>query len=91
MRDCQCNGVKSEGTAVRLTDMRLGQVGVVQRSSLAVEDAALLSAMGLCCNARVRMCRLGQPCIVAISGRHGAECRIGLARPLAERIVVDLC
>lgn len=75
---------------VPLTQLDRGRVGVIRRASLSPGDAALLSAMGLCCNARVRLCRLGQPCIVAVLSGRGAECRIGLARPLAERIHVDV-
>jgi len=76
---------------------------------LAEEDAALLRAMGLCTNARVRLCRVGEPCIVAIQcgkrspagivadgsrrhagGEHWTGSRIGLARSLAERILVSV-
>lgn len=78
------------GEPVALTRMRRGDVGIVRRASLAADDARLLSAMGLCCKARVRLCRVGEPCIVAVLSGKGAECRIGLSRPLAERIVVDL-
>lgn len=75
---------------IPLTQLDRGRVGVIRQAALSPGDAALLSAMGLCCNARVRLCRLGQPCIVAVLSGRGAECRIGLARPLAERIVVDV-
>ena len=57
---------------------------------LAEADAALLGAMGLCCDAKVRLCRAGEPCIVAVMTGGRASCRIGLARPLAERIQVDV-
>ena len=78
------------GDPIALTQLRRGDVGVVRQASLAPDDAKLLAAMGLCCKARVRLCRVGEPCIVAILSGRGAECRIGLARPLAERIVVDI-
>jgi hypothetical protein len=52
-------------------------------------DVAYLGAMGLCCNAKVRLCRTGEPCIVSIVSGNGASCRIGLARPLAERILIE--
>ncbi len=81
---------RSGAVSIPLTSMKRGQMGFVRRSSLAADDSALLSAMGLCCNARVRLCRVGQPCIVAVTSGRGAECRIGLARPLAERILVDV-
>jgi len=55
----------------------------------AARDAAYLGAMGMCCNAKVRLCRAGEPCIVSIVSGSGASCRIGLARPLADRIMVE--
>lgn len=89
--------------AVPLTHLRRGQTGVIREASLAADDAALLRAMGVAVDARIRLCRSGQPCIVAIGcacvaggaakgkGRAGwGGCRIGLARPLAERITVLL-
>jgi hypothetical protein len=61
-------------------------------------DAALLRAMGLRPNATVRLCRLGEPCIVEVlngasedgcRGTGGCWCRIGLAKPLACAVVVE--
>ena len=75
--------------AVALSQLRPGQSGIVRAAGVGESDAALLGAMGLCCNAKVRLCRAGEPCIVAISTGRGAGCRIGLARPLAEKIMVD--
>jgi hypothetical protein len=72
-------------------------MGVIAEKRLDGEDRALLRAMGLSCNATVKLCRAGEPCIVAVmsgcgeGGRlWGDACRIGLAKPLAERIVVRL-
>ena len=75
--------------AVSLSQLRPGQSGVVRQADVPADDAALLGAMGLCCNAKVRLCRAGEPCIVAVTTGRGAGCRIGLARPLADRIVVE--
>ena len=75
---------------ISLHQLKPGQSGKVRTSDLGEADAALLGAMGLCCNASVRMCRAGEPCIVAIMSGGRASCRIGLARPLAERIQIDL-
>jgi Fe2+ transport system protein FeoA len=74
---------------VALSQLKPGQAGVVRATDVAAADAAYLGAMGLCCNAKVKLCRAGEPCIVAISTGSGAGCRIGLARPLAERIMVE--
>lgn len=85
--------------AVRLTDLRADQTGVLVEARLDSGDAALLRAMGLCDRSTLRLCRLGEPCVVAVGGRLapdakactcGGTCRIGLARPLAERIYVSV-
>ncbi|HYE03262.1 MAG TPA: FeoA family protein [Phycisphaerales bacterium] len=75
-------------STVRLTQLKRGQSAVVVDARLEKGDAAFLRAMGLCAAARVRLCRAGEPCIVAVGCGCGGTCRIGLARPLAERIVV---
>lgn len=82
---------------VALSQMRVGEVGVIQEKILEDGDRAMLRAMGLACNATVRLCRAGEPCIVAVmsggdaGGRVGGDCcRIGLARPLAEKILVSV-
>jgi Fe2+ transport system protein FeoA len=81
--------------AVAMTTLQAGQMATVFQTSLDPGDAALLRAMGLRPSARIRICRLGEPCIVEIlsgtdsCGRPGGcACRIGLARPLAERVMV---
>ena len=82
-----------------LTALRPGQTGIICESRLSTNDAALLRAMGLCDHSTVRLCRLGEPCVVAVGGVRGVgpnpkdctcggSCRIGLSRPLAERIFV---
>jgi Fe2+ transport system protein FeoA len=84
---------------VALSELRNGEVGVVSESALDETDAAFLRAMGLCNEARVRLTRAGEPCIVTVGsdcgcagGKEGRgwACRIGLARPLAERIFVTI-
>jgi hypothetical protein len=77
---------------VALSTLRSGQTAVICEARLDAEDAALLRAMGLGCNAKVRLCRAGEPCIVALTcGKTGGvTCRVGLSRPLAERILVQL-
>ena len=82
--------VNPSKVAVSLCQLKPGQSGVVRTAGVGESDAALLGAMGLCCNAKVRLCRAGEPCIVAITTGRGAGCRIGLARPLAEKIMVEV-
>jgi Fe2+ transport system protein FeoA len=83
------------GREVPLTRLRRGQTGMICEARLSEDDAALLRAMGVAADARIRLCRSGQPCIVAVGcacirggGTRWGGCRIGLARPLAERITV---
>lgn len=81
-----------------LCDLRPGQTGVLTaltvRGDLTEGDAAYLRAMGLRPQARVRICRLGQPCIVEVlsssesCGAAQCGCRIGLSRELAEHVLV---
>jgi hypothetical protein len=75
---------------MQLRPGQAGMVGVVCEARLEECDAALLRAMGLGCGSRVRLCRAGEPCIVAVITGGRASCRIGLARPLAEQIMVEV-
>jgi len=81
--------------AVALTSLKPGQTAMVSHTDLEAGDADLLRAMGLRLSARIRLCRLGEPCIVEVlSGgescgrKGGCACRIGLARPLADKVLV---
>lgn len=79
-----------------LSALRPGQTAVIREARLASDDAALLRAMGLSHNMRVKLCRVGEPCVVALGnteGRHchcHGHCRIGIARGLADRIFVTV-
>lgn len=75
---------------VRLTRMRVGDTGRVCEGQLDHEDRDMLRALGLRPDARIRLSRVGEPCIVQVLGQHGCSCRIGLARPLAERVIVTI-
>ena len=82
-------------TTIRLTALRAGQRAVIRETRLETDDAALLRAMGLCLNATVRVFRIGEPCVLAVGGvnancRCGGMCRVGLAKPLAEKILVEV-
>ena len=79
----------TRSTRMPLSQMPLGSRAVVSDSDLDESDASLLRAMGLGPNAEVRMCRLGEPCIVALPcGCDAGGCRIGLSRRIAERVYV---
>lgn len=81
-------------TVITLTQLPIGSAGrldpgqVVGQAGLAADDAGMLRAMGLHPNATVRLCRLGDPCIVQVGRERGDSCRLGVARRIAERITV---
>lgn len=67
-------------------------MATVVRTSLDPGDAALLRAMGLRPASRVRLCRVGEPCVVEIMvGSAACACssRIGMARSLAAQVMVS--
>ncbi|HVZ93222.1 MAG TPA: FeoA family protein [Phycisphaerales bacterium] len=80
----------SVDTTSTLSRLRPGQSGVVVDSRLSEDDAAALRAMGLRPSARIVLCRSGEPCIVRVDGGLGCTCRIGLAKPLADRVIIEL-
>ncbi len=75
---------------VTLSQLTPGQTGVICEGGLDAKDAEVLRAMGLRPGGRVRLCRPGQPCIVEVSDGVGCVCRIGMAQPLAERVMIRL-
>ncbi|MFK7760215.1 MAG: ferrous iron transport protein A [Phycisphaerales bacterium] len=75
--------------AIPLTQLSRGQRGRVQIEG-STEEVKMLRAMGLRPNASVTMCRLGEPCIVSLSGACGGGCRIGLAKEIAGRVMVNI-
>lgn len=93
--------VAAPPTQVPLSTLRQGQSGIITESHLDPDDAALLRAMGLCTSATIKVIRPGQPCVVAVGGVNGPDgttaescacggtCRIGLARALADKILVS--
>jgi hypothetical protein len=78
-----------EPRSVPLSQLRDGDCGTVCECDLQGHDGALLRAMGLCPNAQVRLCRGGGRMIVAVGGAERGESRIGIARELADKILVS--
>jgi len=90
------------GPSIPLTDLRPGQIATVREVALDAEDASMLRAMGLRVDMQVRVCRLGEPCIIELLGGraatesatadcprgHACTCRIGLSKPLARNVRV---
>jgi Fe2+ transport system protein FeoA len=75
---------------IPLTQLSRGQrarIGAIEHES---DDVRTLRAMGLRPNASVVMCRLGEPCIVSLSGACGGGCRIGLSKDIASRVMVSV-
>lgn len=70
-----------------MAQLRRGQTGVICESKLAEDDAALLRAMGIAVDARIKLCRSGQPCIVAIgcACENGDADKGGVGRAKADR------
>ena len=80
------------GTGVALTTLKPGETARICETCLDPADAAMLRAMGLRPNAVVRLCRMGEPCIVEVLASEASTaacaCRIGLAKLLAQRVLV---
>lgn len=80
------------GHGVALTTLKPGETARICETCLDPADAAMLRAMGLRPNAVVRLCRMGEPCIVEVmageASAAGCACRIGLAKLLAQRVLV---
>lgn len=83
------NSAGSGTKTVPLSQLRDGDCGTVCECDLQGNDGALLRAMGLCPNARVRLCRGGGRMIVAVGAGGDGGSRIGIARELADRILVS--
>lgn len=84
---CACDGPgRSVPSESPLTKLEIGQIGLVTRTTLGSDDEALLRAMGLRPNARVRLCQAGEPWIIEVRRTGGACSRIGLARAIAQHV-----
>lgn len=68
---------------IRLSDLPPGHRARLHATTVSREDGALLVALGLTDRSLVRMCKVGEPCIVQV---HAT--RIGLSRSVAEGILV---
>ena len=74
-----------------LSTFRAGQYGLVVACRVEGSDAPILRAMGLTEGSIVRVCRVGEPTIVALLCHRGCHCassRVGLARAIADRVLV---
>jgi hypothetical protein len=69
--------------AVPLSALVPGQVARLHGADLTMHDCQLLNALGLTDRCQLRICKIGEPCIVQV---HAT--RIGLARSVADSILV---
>jgi len=86
----QVSQVGAEQRSIPLTQLARGQRGRIECTDSDSDDCAVLRAMGLRPDASIQMCRLGEPCIIALSGACGGGCRIGLAKDIASRVMVHI-
>jgi len=68
---------------IRLSDLRPGRLARLHTATLAAPDCALLRAIGLTDRCLLRVCKIGEPCIVQVRAT-----RIGLSRSVADGIFV---
>ncbi|MCH7572758.1 MAG: ferrous iron transport protein A [Planctomycetes bacterium] len=68
---------------VPLTTLSDGMCATVELREMCRDDCELLSAMGLTDRCRLRICRIGEPCIIQV-----AATRLGLSSTMASKIMV---
>lgn len=88
--EAPCCGAEGSGQLVGLCCMRPGQCGIIRKACAHGADGAYLRALGLRCNQRIRLCRANGPWIVEVGCQRGPASRIGLARSLAEQVMVEV-
>jgi len=71
------------GDPVRLSQLAPGQMARLHEANLTPHDCALLRALGLTDRCVMRICKIGEPCIVQVRAT-----RIGLSRSVADGIFV---
>jgi Fe2+ transport system protein FeoA len=68
---------------IRLSDLSAGRVARLHAAELAPQDCALLRALGMTDRCVLRICKVGEPCIVEVRST-----RIGISRSVADGILV---
>ena len=68
---------------IRLSQLALGRRARLHAAELAPQDCALLRALGLTDRCSLRICKIGEPCIVEVRST-----RIGLSKSVAHGIFV---
>ena len=68
---------------IRLSSPEPGRVARLHTAELPPQDCALLRALGMTDRCMLRICKVGEPCIVEVQST-----RIGLSRSVADGILV---
>lgn len=68
---------------VRLSQLSAGHTARLHTANLPAQDCALLGALGMTDRCVLRICKVGEPCIVQVQST-----RIGLSRSVADGIMV---
>jgi Fe2+ transport system protein FeoA len=69
---------------IPLARLRDGDRARLHAAQLCCEDCELLNALGLTDRCELRVCQIGEPCIVQVNAT-----RLGLASSLADKIMVE--
>ncbi len=72
-----------DSSPVRLADLAVGDIARVHQTDVEATTGRFLRAIGLTRTAQFRVCRRGEPCIIQVR-----LTRVGLARAIADRILV---
>lgn len=70
-------------SALRLTDLGIGDVASFSYAELDAESRDLLRALGLTDNSVLRVCKQGEPCIIQVR-----TTRIGISSRIAQHVMV---
>lgn len=81
--------MSSSQTTIPLSQLKRGQTATLAATTLGASESDTLRAMGLRPDCALRLCRHGEPCIVAV-GDNACGCRIGLSRAIADRVLVSI-
>ena len=80
----------SAAVSVPLTQLTQGQSAMLESSTLPDLETDELRAMGLRPECELKVCKMGEPCIVTV-GPGAGGCRIALAKKLADQLHVRPC
>jgi Fe2+ transport system protein FeoA len=73
----------SDSSPVPLAELAVGDFARLHHADVEDTTSRFLRAIGLTRSARFRVCRRGEPCIIQVRST-----RVGLARAIADRILV---